>query len=132
MLQEIFDKVVNHLRKQNAKSVDPVTNTCLYRGPNGMKCAVGCIIPDKDYLPEMEGKTCKYSDIHSEKDGIVGRYLYKNNLPFNLLYELQLIHDEADVKYWEEEFRVLALEKGLNYTYPAHTDPIIQMELQNV
>ncbi len=27
---------------------------CLYRGPNGFKCAVGYWIPDEDYVPSME------------------------------------------------------------------------------
>lgn len=30
---------------------------CMYRAPNGSKCAVGCQIPDELYDPEMEGTT---------------------------------------------------------------------------
>ncbi len=55
--QEIFDKVVNHLRAQGAKSEmdHPVAGLmCAYRGIQGRMCAVGCLIPDADYLPTME------------------------------------------------------------------------------
>lgn len=48
--QEIFDKVVNHLRKQGHRSLSE-DGRCLYRGSNGDKCAIGCIISDEDYQP---------------------------------------------------------------------------------
>lgn len=52
--QEVFDKVLNHLLKQGRKSVDS-DGRCLYRAPNGDKCAIGCLIPDELYTPELEG-----------------------------------------------------------------------------
>jgi len=56
--QEIFDKVINHLLQQGGPALnynyddDPV---CRYRSNNGLKCAVGCLIPDDQYDPIMEG-----------------------------------------------------------------------------
>lgn len=51
--QEIFDTVVNHLHKQGKPA--EVGNTCRYRTEDGLMCAVGCLIPDDKYKPEMEG-----------------------------------------------------------------------------
>jgi hypothetical protein len=31
-------------------------NTCAYRGDDGNKCAVGCFIPDSEYLEDMDTK----------------------------------------------------------------------------
>jgi hypothetical protein len=45
--QEIFNEIAIHLLTQNEKSTDSVR--CLYRGPRGLKCAVGGIIPDEVY-----------------------------------------------------------------------------------
>lgn len=57
--QEIFDKVATHLFAQGVRAyglTDPVTGdtNCLYRGPNGTKCAVGVLIPDEDYDDKIE------------------------------------------------------------------------------
>ena len=54
--QEMFDKVAAHLRKQNAKSSSE-EGECFYRGPNGTSCAIGCLLPDEIYRPEMEKKS---------------------------------------------------------------------------
>lgn len=31
---------------------------CQYRSPEGLKCAIGCLIPDEIYSPAMENKGC--------------------------------------------------------------------------
>jgi hypothetical protein len=51
--QEIFDTVAKHLFTQGKQSTDYVS--CLYRGPEGTKCAVGILIPDAAYDADMEG-----------------------------------------------------------------------------
>ena len=52
-LQEIFDKVATHLLTQ-PRSINDVGD-CLYRGPDGKKCAAGILIPDEEYNSMMEG-----------------------------------------------------------------------------
>jgi hypothetical protein len=56
--QDVFNTVAKHLLAQNARSenrdADPSSNTCMYRGTDGMKCAIGCLIPDEVYEPRME------------------------------------------------------------------------------
>ena len=51
--QETFDRVAEHLLKQDAKSLRH--GACAYRGDAGFKCAVGCLISDDEYGPGIEG-----------------------------------------------------------------------------
>lgn len=56
--QQIFDAVVEHFIKQGAPAViqhGASEITCCYRTPDGLKCAIGALIPDELYTPEMEG-----------------------------------------------------------------------------
>lgn len=52
--QEAFDLMVAHLIAQGKPAVSPYGH-CVYRGPDGTKCAVGILIPDDVYHPDMEG-----------------------------------------------------------------------------
>lgn len=54
--QEIFDKILFHLRKQGKAARDD-TGNCAYRGAGGTMCAVGCLISDDMYDPAFEGLT---------------------------------------------------------------------------
>jgi hypothetical protein len=51
--QEVFDIVVNHLFTQGRPAYDGVQG-CMYRAPDGLRCAVGVLIPDDLYDPEFE------------------------------------------------------------------------------
>lgn len=54
------EKVIEHIKGNfKGKSFNPDRNLheCLYRGPNGRKCAVGMFIPDDKYSERMEGKS---------------------------------------------------------------------------
>jgi len=53
---EIMYRVYDHLMTQNEKSIDGVGN-CKYRSPDGMMCALGCLIPDEEYKITTEGET---------------------------------------------------------------------------
>jgi hypothetical protein len=56
--QEIFDKVVAHLKQQRRPSIkipDDIRSACAYRGDGGTKCAFGIFISDEAYDPNMEG-----------------------------------------------------------------------------
>jgi hypothetical protein len=110
--QEIFDKVVTHLRKQNAKSVGD-HQECLYRSPDGGMCAVGCLIPDSEYNEDIEGV-----GIHSFQN--VFKSLHERLLEsvlgssgiskrsYKLLSELQDVHDDYSVEDWERELTLVA------------------------
>lgn len=50
--QEVFDTAVRGVIEQGVPSYDGVR--CLYRGPNGTKCAAGHLIPDDLYTNYMD------------------------------------------------------------------------------
>ena len=52
--QDIYDFVGDFLIKQGVRSADSV-GSCFYRGPNGLKCAVGAVLSDHYYRKDMEG-----------------------------------------------------------------------------
>lgn len=85
--QKIFDTVATHLFTQGERSYDRSDpEVCLYRGPNGLKCAVGVLIPDELYDPEMEGLAAWHAIPH-ESD------LFEN---IELLRSLQHVHDDQE------------------------------------
>ena len=53
-LQDIFDFVATHLITQSVVSED-ASGQCVYRSPDGLKCAIGCLIPDDAYRGNLEG-----------------------------------------------------------------------------
>lgn len=107
--QEIFNKVWKHLKKQNHPALNN-SGTCVYRTKNGLKCAIGCLIPKKLYTLELEGES-----IYGLRD-LYGTPKLKNILPkvgikkqsYKLCENLQEIHDSAEYidlveyeSYWD-------------------------------
>ena len=90
---EIFNHVVEHLRRQGKES--KLTNhaggyDCAYRGDGGTMCAVGCLIADDEYDPTWEGRVIGTL----LKDCILPRSLHKRLLPHEeMLCYLQYFHD---------------------------------------
>ncbi len=103
--QKTFNKVVNFLLKQNKKSIDP-SELCMYRGPEGTKCAAGCLIPDQLYDKSLEG-------IPVGNFNKVGELIKSQGHNVTFVRELQLIHDEYDVVKWPVQFKELARICGL-------------------
>ncbi len=105
--QQVYDQAKEHLLKQNAKSMTDGSGTlegCLYRGPNGLKCAAGCLIADEEYKIDMEGRS--WSSL--VQDGYVPDYLK------NLISELQTMHDQNMPSLWPTELELLAQRHNLN------------------
>lgn len=107
-LQEIFDKIAKHLLTQNKQSKDEKGH-CFYRGPDGLKCAVGAIIPDKDYDMKFEGLAV--GDTPIKTFFIDSGYSNKEIL---LLKELQIIHDAGRPSCWKNRLSDLALKYSLS------------------
>jgi hypothetical protein len=55
--QEVFDFVAKKLIEQGQKSASSKADGCAYRGDYGRKCAIGWLIPDSNYDPDIEGNT---------------------------------------------------------------------------
>lgn len=88
--QGIFDRVVSHLAKQGRPAYHS-QGGCLYRTPEGLSCAVGCLIPDSVYKFSMEGMSIlgliEAEYIKMELDGTT-----------ELIFALQRAHDQAKSK----------------------------------
>lgn len=52
--QEIFDIVVTHIYSMKHRSRNSDQPACAYRAEDGSRCAVGILIPDENYHPDME------------------------------------------------------------------------------
>ncbi len=101
--QQAFTKIVTHLRAQNRQSKDDLYRLCLYKAPNSDSCAVGCMIPDDQYSPNMEGKSLRvlmetFPDLFNE---------WPENT-INLMSSMQTVHDVCEPDDWEERFGVVA------------------------
>ncbi len=58
--QEVFDVVAAHLLKQNRKATaGNGSSRCLFKTPDGLKCAVGCLIKDENYTIQLEDRGIK-------------------------------------------------------------------------
>lgn len=110
--QEIYDRIVTHLRKQWARSATPDGLQCLYRSTDGKMCAVGCLIPDDVYSPQME----RWSVTRLTEGWSALRPLFGSNIM--LLNRLQMIHDQYPLNKWEYKFEECARHFKLVYTKP--------------
>lgn len=120
--REIFDKVKTHLLTQKEKAVNKYVEgaPCMYRTPEGLSCAVGCLIPEDLYDKSIEG-IAVFSLIHEVDTAnrelfnnilttILGEDSYQDKL--GLCNLLQYIHDRVHVQDWAYELD--RLEKVLN------------------
>jgi hypothetical protein len=108
--QEVFNKVVNHLLNQGKLATNG-KGACAYRSEEGLKCAVGCLIPDKFYDKEIEGKLV--SNIFKNFPWIMEKSgLSPASEP--LLARLQTIHDiEYPSGRWRASLVTIAYTFGL-------------------
>lgn len=91
--EELFKKVKTHLLTQKRRSVDPEDEyMCLYRGPGGLKCAVGALIKDEEYDPSMEGFPVMDPRVKLAVENSLGEKLTEENM--ELLQSLQALHDQ--------------------------------------
>lgn len=95
--QQVFDTVAKHLLTQMQQSritVDGTSSSCLYRGPNGLKCAAGVLIGDDEYHEDMENHSwnalAKDGLVPSEHKCLISilQNLHDFSLPNNWHYEL--------------------------------------------
>jgi hypothetical protein len=115
--QELFNKAYLGLAGQkftrSAASVEVHGGLCLYRGTDGLKCAIGHAIPDELYDPEMdpiqEGATAVPLQKILDLIGYIG--------PDNFAQELQSAHDGA-VTALDMRDRLKALARNHNLTVP--------------
>ena len=143
--QEVFNYIVNTLRIQGGPSV-VITETrmdvrpaiCVYRAPNGRKCAAGQVISDEQFTRCKEGLQFSrlFSDLTpSTEDGYTLHPLHNLARFTTLICAMQAAHDkpfEFDVEkrypnptdaewlvQFEAEAEKVAKGRNLVYTPPA-------------
>lgn len=106
--QELFDKVATHLLTQNKKAKSAAGH-CVYRAPDGRKCAVGCLIPDEEYRPSIEGNGAGFlirSGLVPSLEALLSH--------LGLVEQLQFVHDRSYVQDWRAELHGVARERHLS------------------
>jgi len=106
--QTLFDRIARHLLTQNAKAVNR-NGECRYRGPNGTKCAVGAVLPDKLYKRTLEGSDV--SSLINKLGKDAPKWLEENHY---FLSSMQSLHDSSMPCDWPERLRKLAWDHELS------------------
>ncbi len=83
---QLFDKSVAAVIAQGKPAMNTF-ETCMYRAPDGTRCALGHLIPDEDYVPDMDHGAILATEI-------IKRLKLPGELPIWL--QLQTAHDQAD------------------------------------
>lgn len=111
--RETFLKVKQHLLCQRQKAVT-VSGSCAYRAPNGLVCAVGCLIKDEHYTEEIEFCAMPTHSYLTPKQAMLIKALRSSgcDASIDLLWELQYIHDSIFPGKWKDELD--RLEKTLD------------------
>lgn len=98
---EILSFIGIKMLKQSCMSVK--NNSCRYRGDNGTKCAIGFLIPDEIYTPQLE----EYTDATELIAGL--KFTRLKDIMYDLLDDLQCLHDSG-TEPWREGLLDIALE----------------------
>lgn len=121
--QQLFDKVVTHLRTQGVQAAvfnGSETVYCKYR-IDGKMCAAGCLIADEHYSQDLEGEKSSAANVYLAIKASIGEH------DADLVRKLQLVHDNADS--WssygldepgERSLKVIAKHWNLIYTPPSN------------
>ena len=98
---EIFDIVKTHLLKQGQRATvnNDEDNHCLYHSPNGLKCAVGCLITDEAYDSDIEGDDIGEATV---KRALQDSQIDTSAQTVSFLTRLQHVHDNLNVDEWPE------------------------------
>lgn len=102
--QEMFDRVCTHLIQQRQKSVE--LGSYVYRTKSGLKCALGCFIPDDQYSEELESVP-GVSLVKTLYPDFFGR------IHDSLITDLMFVHDLRVVESWPQELVVVSEKHGL-------------------
>lgn len=110
--QDVFEYIVDHLVKQNERSMNDA-RFCCYRYHDRLKCAAGCLISDEEYSFDMEGKLW---------DELISLGTVEPDHA-NLIGQLQIIHDTIyPKKGWLKEVRLLGEKELLDVDFMENLD----------
>lgn len=108
--QDIFDAVAKHLLSQKRKALCPYTkweeNACRFRTTEGLACAVGCLLTDKE-AQKLDNTS-----------GGISALIYSKTAPerihrfSQLLTDLQRLHDTSWPEVWPSRLMEMAITQG--------------------
>lgn len=112
--QDVFDIVAWHLLRQHAQATAPNDARCMYRAPDGRRCAVGWLIPDEIYTLDIEfiGVSSLAADLKTTVHG--QRFAAFLDSHMWLLRDLQGMHDARAPYEWPVALRVIAQRHRLS------------------
>ena len=115
--QSLFTTVARHLLTQMERSVrdapDAPGNGCAYRGDDGRKCAVGCLIPDEQYRPKFEGINVSQPGTTAKALRAAAGIGEKDLRTITLADRLQALHDNQHPSAWRGCLARVAADYGL-------------------
>lgn len=114
--QTIFNRVAAHLLAQGRPSLSSDEAwDCAYRGHDGLRCAVGCLIDDAHYSEALEGHSVQLGDVlRAVKSSLGLQHLAPRTA--DLLGDLQDLHDLTPPEEWREGLKELAHQYELELT----------------
>lgn len=114
LIQKLFDKAVTHLLTQMEQSMDG-DGRCLYRGPNGLKCAIGALIDDAWYdaerLEDLSLRSRCVQATIAQSQGFDLSTLEEED--WLILWAVQNTHDTYLPDEWKDKLTALAEEHNL-------------------
>ncbi len=106
--QEIFDRVTEHLLAQGRACKSQEDSSCFYRmGP--LRCAVGCLIPDERYSPELEGfELDGVGRVAEALVDVIPTHGAQRRTALGVLRALQNCHHQVHPKNWPKRLERVA------------------------
>jgi len=119
--QDVFDIVAWHLLWQNSRATAIDRVKCMYRAPDGKRCAIGWLIPDDVYSKALEffGVRDIAQRLIEGEHARFARFLY---LHMSLLRALQEMHDANLPAEWPVMLRAIAQRHSLNANAVTHCE----------
>lgn len=133
MMQDFYNIIARHLLTQNSKAMvneGSDNEQCVYRAPDGKKCAFGVLIPDTHYDPCLEGSGVlrllgdpprEFSpEVWTRVEALreyFDSYEYGatlNERTLEMLVMLQRVHDGRPTKEWRIQLSYIAGKFGLD------------------
>ena len=109
--QEVFDQVATHLLTQNKQSLGvrrllgEGASPCMYRGPDHLMCAAGCLIADDEYDSKMEATIWPH---------LISQGWVPTDAHHELIYRLQTMHDNNSPDQWLHMLEDVAVDHRLD------------------
>ncbi|MBN3756034.1 hypothetical protein G3N95_24040 [Paraburkholderia sp. Tr-20389] len=116
--QDVFDIVATAMLRQNARATADGVK-CMYRAPDGKRCAIGWLVPDEVYEKSLEFFGVRDIAVRlATESGDAGRFARFLYIHMPLLRDLQGMHDANLPAEWPQTLREIA------YAFRLHADVV--------